>query len=82
MRSTLKPRDLLLEAAFLEQHLVGGHEHFVEMQLGPLLAGHEGGGLTASDAWAVGLDQDGADAAHARAEAHVDEEHVARSPNA
>src|SRR6185503_1276769 len=68
--------DLLLETAFLEQHHVGWDVNVVEVQLGPLFAGHEGGGLTPPDAWDRLLDENGTDAADAGTEANVGEDHI------
>src|SRR5688572_6909721 len=57
--------DLLFEAAFLEQHHIGGDLHVIEMKLRPLFTGHESGRLTPPDAWGVRWYEDGTDAANA-----------------
>src|SRR5688572_17161977 len=57
--------DLFLEAAFLEQHHIGGDLHVIEMKLRPLFTGHESGRLTPPDAWGVRWYEDGTDAANA-----------------
>src|SRR5262249_15809604 len=66
-------RDLLLEAAGAEQHVLGRDATIVEMQLGPLLATHEAGWLADRETWRAALDDHRADAAKARSIAQIDE---------
>src|SRR5215831_16152635 len=66
-------RDLLLEAAWAEQHVLGQDAAIVEVQLRPFLAAHEARGLADAEARRAALDDHRADAIEARPVAQVDE---------
>src|SRR2546426_11346033 len=67
----VEPRDLLLETALLEDDAVGGNEDVLEVDLRPLLVGHELRGLAGAHARRLEVDQHRTDPAHARTEAYV-----------
>src|SRR5207237_4519384 len=66
--------DLLLEAAFAEQHLIVAHRRVREVELRPFLARHEARALSRAEPRSAALDQHRADAAAAGAGAPVDED--------
>src|SRR5439155_2370690 len=67
--------DLLLEATLLQHDHLGRNEDVLEVDLRPLLARHELRGLAEAYALRLRIDQHRADATHARAVAHVGEDH-------
>ena len=74
MRSTLKPAICFLKPPSRSDHL-RRHAHVVEVELGPLLAGHELRGLAAPHALRLRLHKDRTDATDAGTEAHIREDH-------
>src|SRR5712691_5512752 len=71
----VEARDLLLEAARAEQHVVGRNATIVEMQLAPFLAAHEARRLTDTKPRRVTRHDHRADPADAGPEPRIDEKH-------
>ncbi|MNZ57556.1 hypothetical protein D3C78_755380 [compost metagenome] len=68
--------DLLLEAAGAEQDVFLGNTAVSEIQLAPVLAAHEGGGLADFETGGTALDDHRTDTVYSRSETDVDQEGV------